>query len=163
MKLIYPAVIFLSFFLFSCDKQLCEPNTTTTTFSDHQEIQISFDTTHQIYEYTIEEGDNLVFQHVYYNGHCDGNGDDWFRMSLCFEVNADSTSFIFSDSALIIADCFVLHNSTWIYEHYPVSSGFIKGQQRSENEWEIKGSVRFTIPVTPPHMSTINFDKTFRN
>lgn len=162
MKLVCLVFFLLSVLLCSCDKQLCEPNTLATTFSDHQAIQVSFDTTDQHYEYIIEEGENLVFQHVFYNGHCDGNGDDWFSMALCFEVDADSTSFMYTDSALIITDCFVFHNSTWIYEHYPVSSGFIKGQQRSENEWEINGSLQFTIPVTPPQMRAISFDKTFR-
>jgi len=98
----------------------------------------------------MEEGANLVFQHVIYNGHCDGNGDDWFSYMLNFVIDSSSTSFALKDSALSTAQCFDYHNSTWLSDYYPVLKGNIEGRQLSKDEWKINGSVNFTIPLFYP-------------
>lgn len=157
-----PIYFFFTILLCSCDTQQCEPNTITTTFADHQAIQVRFDTLFQSAVYTIVEGENLVFQRTYYNGHCEGNGDDWYTLLLSFEIDADSKSFNLKDSTLLSAHCFVHHTSTWLYEYYPVSKGYIEGHQLSNDEWAINGNVTYTIPLTPPRERKIVFDDVFK-
>lgn len=154
--------LLLPVLLCSCDTQRCEPNTLTTSFADQQTIQVRFDTSFQSLVYTIEEGGNLVFQRTFYNGHCEGNGDDWYTLMLSFEIDAASTSFTMKDSNLVSAHCFVHHTSTWLYEYYPVSMGYIEGQQLSTDEWAMHGDVAYIIPLTPPKKRNFAFDDVFR-
>ena len=153
--------ILWSIMLMSCDNMDCEPDTYTSTFTENKEILIVYDSASMKTRYTIEDGENIVFQYAYYNGHCDGNGDDYYRLTLTFEVSQDSTSFSFQDDELLAADCFVHHESVWSNKFYPIMKGSIDGHLRIDNVWEIKGWVKFTYPLTYASERTILFDKDF--
>jgi|GEM_PF-1287022 len=147
--------------MFSCHDQVCEPNTFTTTFSDSSQIQMIYDTNREEVVYLIFDGDGIVFKHRYYHGHCEGSADDNYSITLAFELPTDLTEFTYKDSALIELDCFVHHSSTWTNTDYPVTSGTLEGQKQSDDNWVVRGSVDYSIPVLVPQVKTIVIDRVF--
>jgi hypothetical protein len=162
MKTIFLHTAVPILFLCSCQDQVCEPDILTTTYSDSTDIQMVFDSTLEEIVYNIMEGESLVFQHIFYNGHCDGNGDDDYTKTIGFELPAHLTEFVLRDSALVKADCFVHSSSVWLNNYYPISSGILEGKKLEDDEWIIRGSLKYTIPLTFPQHELITFYKVFR-
>jgi hypothetical protein len=121
-----------------------------------------YDTSREQIIYDILEGENLVFQHVYHHGHCEGNGDDDFTTTVGFELPRDSTKFILQDSALADIDCYVYQLSTWIQDYYPIYLGKVDAEKISDDEWLIKGSVAYWVPAIVPRLRTIKFNSIFK-
>ena len=114
-------------------------------------------TTDNIFIYSINPGNKLVFLYQYINDPCGMAYDAGYRESVVFEVPADANSFSFGNKELKNAnayhriECFCPNTNA-----RPVTEGSLTGYKLSNATWHVQGTI--TIPGSS---NVISINKSF--
>ncbi|MBC3542236.1 hypothetical protein ACFSC6_13640 [Rufibacter sediminis] len=146
MKILYLALILTISTLVGCDERDdCNPETLTTTFTHGKNIEKKFNTASRSNYYTVEDGSNTVFKYAHSRAECDNAIDDELVTIFTFEVNTEASQFRFSGKEVNTTNCYFNEVGGWGRGMYDIESGVIEGTKTSDGKWRVKVSV-LTIP-----------------
>jgi len=164
MKNLYLIAVFLTSLLVGCAEKNdnCTPESTIGTFAAGKQIEVKYDVENNRNIYSIEEGNNIVFEYKHASAQCANTYDDELLETLAFEVDKDAKQFKFVDSQIVISQCFYQQIGTWVnLSHNEIKSGVIEGTQISEGKWKVNVSV-WTTPLLPAEVPRkIEFEQLF--
>lgn len=159
--------IVLSAILFGCipeNDEGCDPEIETSRWMQGKEINVTYDPTLELTTYTVENGDNLVFEYNHIGAQCDNIADDEWGERLTFEIDKDATEFEFTDDAILETKCFYQYYGAWAPpHHYEVKNGSISGHKIDNTNWEVTIDITvIAMPFGEESPRTIAFQRTFR-
>jgi hypothetical protein len=147
-RLIFLSFIILTYFS-SCtsdkNENDCYPETVISNWTTENEIMIDFDTEFERNNYSVVDGNKLLFKYNHTGAQCDHIIDDEWGERLIFQVENNNADFEFVDEEILLTNCFYQHNGAWVnHNQYQVKNGTIKGEKISENEWKIIVNIETT-------------------
>ncbi|MEM9685889.1 MAG: hypothetical protein AAF934_03095 [Bacteroidota bacterium] len=159
--------ITISALLFGCTpehSEECDPEIITFKWMQGKEINVAYDPVLELTTYTVENGDNLVFEYNYTGAQCDNIADDEWGELLTFEIDKDATEFEFTDDAILETKCFYQHYGAWIASRqYEIKDGTILGNKIDNTTWQVTADVTvIAMPFGEESPRKIAFQKTFR-
>ncbi|ALJ00178.1 hypothetical protein [Rufibacter tibetensis] len=164
MKNLYLAMLLTLSSLIGCEERDdCQPDSVTTTFTHGKKIKKEFYAANNLNYYTVEEGGNTVFEHVFSRAQCDNRIDDELARIFSFEINTEATQFRFVGDDVNLTNCFFNEVGGWARGMYEIEGGLIEGTKTPEGNWRVKVSVQ-TIPNpirTGEQPEKIEFDEVF--
>ncbi|PIQ20674.1 MAG: hypothetical protein COW65_13670 [Cytophagales bacterium CG18_big_fil_WC_8_21_14_2_50_42_9] len=164
MKNLYLITVFLTSLLIGCREKNdnCTPESTIGNFTAGKQIRMEYDAENNRNIYSIEDGNNMVFEYKHASAQCANTYDDELLETLTFEVDKDAKQFKFVDSQIITSQCFYQQIGTWVYlSHNEIKSGVIEGTQISEGKWKVTTSVWTTPLLSAEAPKKIQFEQLF--
>lgn len=168
MKKLTIILLFLtSILLTSCDNKedenVCDPETTISNWVTNKKIVVEFDTTYQRNNYTIVDGNKLLFDYNHSGAQCDYISDDEWGERLVFQIDTN-TNFEFKDDEILSTNCFYQQYGAWVnHNQYQIKNGIIKGEKISANKWQITVNIETTPLFQNEPPKKIAFTKLFSN
>ena len=151
--------------LSSCNKnddENCHPETVDANWTLGKEIIIDYNTEYQRNDYSIINGENILFAYNHSGAQCDNIYDDEWGECLTFIINKETTNFELTNEDIMGIKCFYQEYGAWVrHNQYQIKDGIIKGKKISEKEWEIIVSVMTTPLFTDEQPQKIEFTKTY--
>lgn len=146
------------------DDENCNPETINANWTLGKDINVNYNTEYQRNEYSIIDGENILFEYNHSGAECENIYDDEWGEKLTFTINKDSTNFELTDDKIIEIKCFYREYGAWVrHNQYQIKNGRIKGKKISAKEWEIIVSVTTTPLFSDEQPQIIDFSKTFSN
>ena len=113
------------------------------------------------YSFTINDGNQLVFEYEHHYSDCPEIADDEGLKKLYFEIpmSLSTDRFVLDDSAELLAAKCLVSLSCECYPSLPVfvTTGSIEGTRLDANSWKIKADL--VMPWNP--QSNLQFEKVF--
>lgn len=136
----------------SCNKnddKNCHPETVNAKWVQGKDIVVNYNTEYQRNEYSIVDGENILFEYNHSGAQCDDRVDDEWGEIFTFIINKETTNFELSNADILGIKCFYQEYGAWVRNNqYQIKDGMVKGKKISENKWEISVSV-LTTPLLP--------------
>lgn len=167
-KLISLSLLLIAFS--SCDKDDdkndskndCQPETVITKWTAEKQVILEFDTEFKRNNYTIKDGNNLVFEYIHTRAQCDYIADDEWGETLIFQVEDQNSNFEFTNDEILVTNCFYQQQGAWVnHKQYQIKSGAIKGEKISGNQWKITADIETVPQVTEEKPIKIKFTEIF--
>ncbi len=159
-------VMILTGTFFACKKSSsdhCNPEYIAFKFQNSSNIDtfslFSPDPSLELYFYTVNSGNKIVFTYTYQFRDCPEIADDEGVKTIVFEIPQQSDSFVLDDSmelktakCLIRFACFCASGEPALFKQ-----GFIEGTKLSANSWKLKASLQMPWNT----QETVTFDNIF--
>ncbi|HMC02351.1 MAG TPA: hypothetical protein VKN14_15030 [Flavobacteriaceae bacterium] len=164
-KLILLSLMLLTCFA-SCDsgenENDCQPETVASNWNIEKEIIVEFDTEFERNNYSVVNGNKLLFEYNHTGAQCDHIIDDEWGEKLIFQVENNNADFEFVDDEILLTNCFYQQYGAWVnHNQYQVKNGTIKGEKISENKWEIIVNIETTPLFENEQSKNIHFTQIF--
>ena len=156
--------VFIVIGMISCNKDdhNCDPETINAKWTLGGEIVVDYNTEFERNEYSISNGENILFEYNHSGAQCDDIYDDEWGELLTFSINSETTNFEFTNDEIITTNCFYQAYGAWVrHNQYQIKDGTIKGEKISESEWKIIVSVMTTPLFTNEQAKSIEFTEIF--
>jgi hypothetical protein len=151
--------------LSSCNKkddENCNPEKINTKWTLGKEIIVNYNAEYQRNEYSILDGENILFEYDHSGAECDDIYDDEWGENLTFIINKETKGFELLDGDIVDIKCFYQEYGAWVrHNQHQIKDGIIKGKKISENTWEINVSVLTTPIFTDEQPKKIEFTRIF--
>lgn len=163
-------LVILSILILSCfsscssddEKNDCQPETVIAKTTAEKEIIVKFNTEFERNDYTVEDGNNLVFEYNYTRAQCDYIADDEWGETLIFQVEDQNNNFDFTNDEILATNCFYQQQGAWVnHNQYQIKRGVIKGEKISENQWKITVDVETDLLFPNQIPKKIKFTEIF--
>ncbi len=164
-KLIFIPFIILTLFS-SCESDEiendCDPEIVLSKLIAEKEIIVEFDNQYKRNNYSVIDGNKLLFKYYHVGAQCDFISDDEWGEELTFQVEKNSANFEFVDDEILLTNCFYQQFGAWVmHSQYPIKNGMIKGEKISGNEWRITVNIETTPLFQNEPSRKIEFTETF--
>ncbi len=143
------SVCFLAVIIFGCKEENdCTDDTTSVHFLENSAlVNVSLDST--ILNYTVIDGDNVVFILNHDGAQCNNVTDDEWGEHLKFEVTNGTDQFTFENDGLATAKCIYNQSGAWVPStQQEITQGLIIGQQIDASTWDLNITVTLSTPNT---------------
>ncbi len=158
----------LLLFLVQCsvnkdDNDGFHPESFSGTWTSGKDIVATYNSDFERMEYTIVDGDQILFDYTHTGAQRDDILDDEWAETITFVINKDATSFEIKDENIEDAKCFYQKFGAWVaHNQYSIKDGFIKGRKISHNIWAIDVSIETTPLSVNQQPFTIEFSLLFK-
>ncbi|MBD0833475.1 hypothetical protein [Aestuariibaculum sediminum] len=151
MKYYFSILLMLINCFISCDKaeenNPCQPETTISTWKVNKEIKVDFNSEFNRNDYSIIEGNKLLFEYNHSGAQCDHFIDDEWGEKLIFHIEISQTKFEYNENDILLTNCFYQQYGAWVnHNKYEIKNGILKGEKISDSTWEITVNI-YTIPL----------------
>jgi hypothetical protein len=140
----------------------CYPEAVISNWTNEKEILVDFDTEFERNNYSVVNGNKLVFEYNHTGAQCDHIIDDEWGERLIFQVENNNADFEFVDDEILLTNCFYQQYGAWVnHNQYQIKNGTVKGEKISENEWKIIVNIETTPSFENEQPTNINFTEIF--
>jgi hypothetical protein len=138
------------------------PETFNGSWTYGKDISVNYNTEYERTEYTVVDGDHILFEYTHTGAQRDDVFDDEWAEMITFVINKDATHFELTNEQIEGAKCFYREFGAW-YAHnqYSIKDGIIKGRKIFGTKWEIYVSVQTTPLYMDQQPKTIEFSVLF--
>ena len=140
----------------------CYPESVISNWINEKEIIVEFDTEFERNNYSVIDGNKLLFEYNHTGAQCDHIIDDEWGEKLTFQEEDNNFEFEFVDDEILLTNCFYQQYGAWVsHNQYQIKNGIIKGEKLSENEWEITVNIETTPLFQNEQPKNIEFTEIF--
>lgn len=140
----------------------CYPEAVISNWTTEKEIMVDFDTEFERNNYSVVNGNKLVFEYNHTGAQCDHIIDDEWGEKLIFQVENNNADFEYVDDEILLTICFYQQYGAWVnHNQYQIKNGTVKGEKISENEWKIIVNIETTPSFENEQPTNINFTEIF--
>ncbi|GAA3565619.1 hypothetical protein [Snuella lapsa] len=152
---------------FSCEEggeSNCYPEAVVPNWYAEKEIMVAYGAEFERNNYTVSNGDKLVFEYNHSGAQCDDIIDDEWGEKLTFQVELGETEFEFSNNEILLTKCFYQQYGAWVsHVKHEVEKGTIKGSKVSNKTWSITVDVEIMDLLLNDKPKQIQFTETYIN
>ena len=120
--------IFLSFMIITClsscdsdeNENDCQPEMVMSNLNTEKEIKEEYDTEFERNNYSIVDGNKLLFEYNHSGAQCDLIMDDEWGEKLIFQVENNNFEFEFVDDEILLTNCFYQEYGAWVNHSFLV-------------------------------------------
>lgn len=142
----------------------CDPESFSAKLIPNKEIVVEFNTEFNRNNFTLTEGNKLVFEYIHGRGQCDNIIDDEWAEILTFQIDNNLSSFRFENDEMLSTHAFYRQIGAFVVSiPYGVSSGVITGEKIANNRWLVTVDIEVELTDMNSIIQQVQFTEIFRN